>query len=162
MNHNKELPMPKIKPVSRRTTYVPLARRHPVRPDNRGFSVIELSVVIAIIATLTGIAAIGFSQVTKNAQGAACSANLQKINTATMAYWTLNGSPADDATWAAGIQTNLDGRVVNTDVKCPSGGTYTVATRPTAGASPDLPTCSIYSNSTNQTDLASAGLHHLK
>ncbi len=123
---------------------------------------IELSVVIAIMAILTGIAAIGFNQVTKNAQGAACSTNLQKIETATMSYWTLYGTPGDDATWLNGIQTNLDGKVINTDVKCPAGGSYTIAPRPAAGVSPSNPTCSIYSNSSDQADLTAAGLHYLK
>ena len=146
-------------PDQETTPHVPLRQKR----SRRGFSIIELSVVIAIIATLTGIAAIGFNQVTQNAQGAACSASLEKINTATMAYWTLNGTPADDTTWTAGIQANLDGRVVNTDIKCPSGGTYTVAARPTGpGITPALPTCSVFTNATDQTNLANAGLHHLK
>ena len=87
---------------------------------------------------------------------------LQKINTATVAYWTLNGTPNDDASWTSGIQTNLDGKIINTDIKCPSGGTYTVADRPATGASPTLPTCSIFTGASDSSNLASAGLHHLK
>ena len=133
------------------------------RPSScTGFSVIELSIVIAIITILTGIAAVGFSQITKNAQGAACSTNLQKIHTATMSYWTLYGTPADDATWLAGIQLNLDGRVINADVKCPAGGTYTIAPRPSAGEVPPYPLCSIYTSTADQADLMTAGLHYLK
>ena len=64
--------------------------------SNKGFTLIELVVVIAILGILAGIAIPRFMDATKTARGAKIVADLRTIDSAIMIYTAKNGSePAE-------------------------------------------------------------------
>jgi prepilin-type N-terminal cleavage/methylation domain-containing protein len=95
----------------------------------KGFTLVEIMIVVAIIGILIAIAVPGFLRARENSRGQACQENLTKIDGA-KEMWVLevkfsNGSdpPADFLTNEKYFGPN--GYVKKKPV-CPSGGTYTV------------------------------------
>ena len=65
-------------------------RRNDPRDGERGFTLIELMIVVAIIAILAGILIPNFVTARSQAQTAACESNLRAIATALELYYTDN------------------------------------------------------------------------
>lgn len=102
----------------------------------KGFTLVEIMIVVAIIGIIIAIAVPAFIRARENARGRACQENLSKIEGGKEQYAIetkkSNGFdvPLSDLVKAGGTG------YLKTTPTCPAGGTYTVATVGTN------PTCS--------------------
>jgi prepilin-type N-terminal cleavage/methylation domain-containing protein len=92
----------------------------------RGTTLIELSVVIAVILLLVGVLFIGIQAWKDGANKAACLVNISSVQKAVRGYENLNGGIPGTTTLA---WSNIAGAGLyfETQPVCPSGGTYTLA-----------------------------------
>jgi prepilin-type N-terminal cleavage/methylation domain-containing protein len=91
----------------------------------RGTTLIELSVVIAVILLLVGVLFIGIQAWKDGANKAACLVNISSVQKAVRGYENLNSkNPGDGLDW-----TNIAGAGLyfETQPICPAGGGYTLA-----------------------------------
>ena len=103
----------------------------------RGFTLVEIMIVVLIIGILLAIAIPNFVRARNTSRGKACQANLKQVDSATEQYLMDNRSTTYPALSA------LTPTYIKTAPACPSGGTYTMGT---ASANP---TCSIGDNGTS-------------
>ena len=97
----------------------------------KGFTLVEIMIVVAIIAILAAVAIPNFVKYRQSSQATACVANLKQIQAAKENYMMNNTSaPADLAALVTGA------KLIKVEPKCPAGGTYTV------GGDGEDPTCS--------------------
>src|SRR4030042_312452 len=103
----------------------------------KGFTLVEIMIVVAIIGIIIAIAVPAFLRARENARGRACQENLQKIDGA-KEQWALEHRASNDSVITGGL-ADLCGQTlyVKSTPSCPSGGTYTVFNVGTD------PTCSI-------------------
>ena len=86
--------------------------------SNKGFTLVEIMIVVAIIGLLAAIAIPNFVRARTQSQKNACINNLRQIDSAVQT-WALELKKAPDATVGfSDIQNYL-----KNEVKCPSGGT---------------------------------------
>lgn len=83
--------------------------KNPEHNGNKGFILIELMVVIAIIGALTSIAIPNYLKYRDNALAAACLANRRNIEVSELAHYTDHNAP------------NL---IIVDQYTCPTGGEY--------------------------------------
>jgi len=88
----------------------------------RGTTLIELSVVIAVLLLLVGVLFIGVTAWKSGANTAACIVNLSSIQKAARGYANMNSLATGSAELAATLTTAGFWAVAPT---CPAGGTYT-------------------------------------
>jgi len=98
---------------------------------NKGFTLVEIMIVVAIIGLLAAIAIPSFIQARQTSQTNACINNLRQIDAAKEQWALENGAQNGDA--AAGYAAYINGGAPT----CPGGGAYTVGTVGTD------PTCSV-------------------
>jgi len=98
---------------------------------SQGFTLVEIMIVVAIIGLLAAIAIPNFVKARTTAQTNACIANLKQIQGA-IEQWALENKKAAGSAVAttdiSGDATKHIKGVINTDIKCPSGGTYATTT----------------------------------
>lgn len=97
----------------------------------KGFTLVEIMIVVAIIAILAAVAIPNFVSYRKQSQATACVSNLKQLQAAMEQY---KMGHTDTPTLAALCGTE-DGKLIKATPVCPAGGTYTLA-------DPE-PTCSI-------------------
>ena len=107
-----------------------------VKKVRRGFTLVEIMIVVLIIGILLAIAIPNFVRARNTSRGKACQANLKQIDSATEQYLM------DNRTTTYPALTALTPSYIKTTPLCPSGGTYTMGT---ASANPS---CSVGNNST--------------
>jgi prepilin-type N-terminal cleavage/methylation domain-containing protein len=105
----------------------------------RGFTLVEIMIVVAIIGIIIAIAVPAFLRARENARGRACQENMQKIDGA-KEQWALeerlsNGTASPELSFFCGPT-----KWIKREPKCPGGGSYT--TNPVGTD----PTCSIGAN----------------
>ncbi|MBU4175606.1 MAG: prepilin-type N-terminal cleavage/methylation domain-containing protein [Actinobacteria bacterium] len=108
---------------------------------SKGFTLIELMIVILIIAILVGIAIPVYLQARRNAQKRTCQANLRTIEGAINTYYAdAELYPLAGAINAAHAMVTGSYRVLKNPPECPTNGTlYTlVVGDPPTVACPDL------------------------
>lgn len=103
----------------------------------KGFTLVEIMIVVAIIGILIAIAVPGFIKARREARKRACQENLQKIDGAKQ-QWALDTNQPGSAvpTWAELVEAARSGYLQKTP-ECPSSGTYTIAAVDAA------PTCTL-------------------
>lgn len=106
----------------------------------KGFTLVEIMIVVAIIGLLAAIAIPNFVRARETAQAQACIANLKQIEGA-IQVWLLSDSTAALASASLTSGTNLVPTYIKRTPTCPGGGTYTVTSDP--------PACSLSTQATN-------------
>ena len=107
-----------------------------VKKVRRGFTLVEIMIVVLIIGILLAIAIPNFVRARNTSRGKACQANLKQIDSATEQYLM------DNRTTTYPALTALTPDYIKTTPVCPSGGAYTI------GSSTANPSCNIGNNST--------------
>jgi prepilin-type N-terminal cleavage/methylation domain-containing protein len=117
------------------------------RPKNKGFTLIEIMIVVLIIAILLAIAIPNFESARESSRAKTCQTNLRQMDTA-KEHWAMeNGRVASDSPTAAELVTEyMRARYEDQLPVCPSGGTYTLGNMST------LPTCTIGTNGIGTSD----------
>lgn len=102
---------------------------------NKGFTLVEIMIVVLIIGILLAIAVPNFIRARETSRGRTCVANLRQIEAAKEQWAMENQKTGADVA----AQADLAGAnaYMKTFPTCPSGGTYTIA------AVNANPTCSI-------------------
>jgi prepilin-type N-terminal cleavage/methylation domain-containing protein len=108
------------------------------RKARKGFTLVEIMIVVLIIGILLAIAVPNFIRARESSRAKSCQANLKQIDSAKEQYAMDNrlnagGAVPDGALWAAGAY-------IKAEPRCPSNGTYTVAAISTN------PSCSVGAN----------------
>jgi prepilin-type N-terminal cleavage/methylation domain-containing protein len=105
----------------------------------RGTTLIELSVVIAVILLLVGVLFIGIGAWRDGANKAACIVNLASMQKAMRGYQNINTLNTGDAALITALVT---AGYFGAAPTCPGSGTYTITGTVTAAGTP-YATCSL-------------------
>lgn len=109
------------------------------RKSIKGFTLVEIMIVVAIIGILMAIAVPGFVRARTQSRMRACQENLQKIDGA-VEQWALETNAALAATVDSGVLAPSDGSgILKTWPSCPGSGTA-YASPQTVGTLPTCPT----------------------
>jgi type II secretory pathway pseudopilin PulG len=117
------------------------------RAGQSGTTLVELSVVIAVILLLVGVLFIGVQAWREGANKSACLLNIATVQKAVRAYENTNlKNEGDGLAWSNIVGTGL---YFGAQPTCPSNGNYTLATTiPTTGTA--ALTCDFKQDGTNK------------
>ncbi|MFZ5925248.1 MAG: prepilin-type N-terminal cleavage/methylation domain-containing protein [Bacillota bacterium] len=89
--------------------------------DRRGFTLVEMLIVLAIIAILAAIAVPSFSRLTRSAKARACAENVRMIETAAQAWAADHNGEFPESLEVEGFEEYFKSGSVPT---CPFGDEY--------------------------------------
>jgi prepilin-type N-terminal cleavage/methylation domain-containing protein len=97
------------------------------RKNVKGFTLVEIMIVVAIIGILIAIAVPGFVRARTQSRNRACQENLTKIDGA-KEQWALetNQAPGDACDMDDLVTGDADTSYMKKEPVCPEAGTYTV------------------------------------
>lgn len=101
--------------------------------DDKGFTLVEIMIVVIVIGLLTSLMLPNFIKVREKAQMYACKANLHQLDSSKKLIAIDEGKQTGDAAGMDDIVPDY----IRTTPTCPSGGTYTIDNIGTS------PTCTI-------------------
>jgi prepilin-type N-terminal cleavage/methylation domain-containing protein len=97
--------------------------------QNKGFTLVEIMIVVAIIGIIIAIAVPAFLRARENARGQACQENLTKIDGAkeqyALEFRVGNGGAVTFADLVTPGNANQGEGYLRAEPNCPAGGTYT-------------------------------------
>ena len=93
------------------------------KKNNKGFTLVEIMIVVLIIGILLAIAVPNFIKSLETSRKQTCISNLKQMDSA-KEQWAMenNKTTGDAAAWA-----DLTPSYIKAQPSCPSGGAYTVA-----------------------------------
>jgi prepilin-type N-terminal cleavage/methylation domain-containing protein len=106
--------------------------------NRRGFTLVEIMIVVLIIGILLAIAVPNFIRARESARAKSCVANLKSINGA-KEQWAMANKKTSADTPTVDDLYGVD-KYIKSTPSCPSGGSYTLAAVST------VPTCSVGTN----------------
>ncbi len=112
----------------------------PSRWGRKGFTLVEIMIVVLIIGILLAIAVPNFIKARESSRAQSCIANLKQVEAA-KEQWCMDNKAGSTATPTAAVLYGATNYVKNTPT-CASGGTYTI------GAMDTRPACSIGTTAT--------------
>jgi prepilin-type N-terminal cleavage/methylation domain-containing protein len=92
--------------------------------NRKGFTLVEMMIVVLIIGILIAIALPNFMRARENARLRACVSNMKQIQAAIEQWAMENKKAANDAVPTLG---DLSPTYIKTWPTCPSGGSYTIS-----------------------------------
>jgi prepilin-type N-terminal cleavage/methylation domain-containing protein len=92
--------------------------------NRKGFTLVEMMIVVLIIGILIAIALPNFLRARENARTRACVSNMKQIQAAIEQWAMENKKAASDPVPAL---SDLSPTYIKTWPTCPSGGTYTIS-----------------------------------
>jgi len=92
--------------------------------NRKGFTLVEMMIVVLIIGILIAIALPNFLRARENARLRACVSNMKQIQSAIEQWAMENKKSANDAVPTLG---DLSPTYIKTWPTCPSGGSYTIS-----------------------------------
>lgn len=116
--------------------------------SKKGFTLVELMIVIVIMGILVAVAIPVYGAVTKNAEKKTCISNMRDMKS-TAATFQMQGKDGDPVTLDNGSELNLASDTRYTKLftdgmpKCPSDGTYTATMKNNDGVYEFTITCSL-------------------
>lgn len=95
-----------------------------IKKSQKGFTLVEIMIVVVIIGLLAAMAIPAFNKVRETSQAKTCVNNLRQISSAKDQYALENGRSGTDTVALASLVGPTE--YIKATPNCPSGGTYTV------------------------------------
>lgn len=92
--------------------------------NKKGFTLVEIMIVVAIIGLLAAIAIPNFIKARETSQTNACIENLRQIDSAKQQWAIEEKKESADTPVAADLDDYIKGEYAS--CQCPAGGTYTI------------------------------------
>lgn len=94
--------------------------------NRKGFTLVEMMIVVLIIGILVAIALPNFLKARENSQMRACAANMKQIQAA-VEQWAMETRQAPDADLPTDVQALVTNGYLKSLPVCPAGGDYSFA-----------------------------------
>ena len=108
--------------------------------NNKGFTLVEIMIVVLIIGILMAIAIPNFMSARARSQTSTCIANLKQIESAKEQWAMVNKKGATDSPVSSDLVGGATDGYLKSYPSCPTSGTYTIgnmSTRPVCSKSAD-------------------------